>query len=1726
MKKHLLKTLLVGIMTFMATGAWAADPDLTNDYTLVKSVEWGDGTSIAGTVACAYTAYDTGNKKQQSLTILTAPEAAAGWIAMQAWTDGSGKGWWNRSEKGLYCVNAGRSACVFGDDLTTGWLVVFECTSSASSVITLTNASGDPDGTFSYVASEDGQKYFCTITAAENAYVGFCGNKNAGFISKISVYKPNKAVVLTTYTVNYVDMDGNTLKEAVTYDAVGGAEIALSDADKANITVGDDTYVYDSDDTEGKTVAEDGSSVVTVKFHKAQNFNYVVNEMCGGTAARVTEGVSYETATVIAPYRKYNAVGGQLYTKGATSKEYNYRFSLTQDNQVENIDYEAVSGVDNVVFLTEGEDVTGLTPCNSANTAIRSSNSASAFASEDVTITTLAAGKYKIHAIIYDASKNPDSHWVFNAGLSQIADFNCTTVNIQEFDSEEFAIGKETPIIMAAGGSNNMGLDMLYIVKTGDVTPEEAAALNAAAALAEAKAALEDAIAQATALNVYANDANLTTAITDAQAALASDEMMTIASAGLALKNAATTAARNTLQKAVDLGELLGLNVTDAKDLLADNNATAEDMAAALKAIATEAIPAAQTALGQVKAFFEAYDGTAATALADDFTDVENALTGTDLDAMKSAVTTLITDATPYAKTALEKVIGYVEKMGDETIDADVTAAKTAIESGKIMSMIAAANQLKADFPAAAKAYLLKVNAIAEQGAAEGKNGVEELKLALATATAAITAEGATVVQIGEAIRELILAVEAYEQANAPAEDIIALTADMFFTWDGYGADANKLSPANVDFNVGVEQGTGAMVAGTSTVDYLTYADLTGCTKMIFEGTAGVQLRVLMNRQESNSGPLVEKNPAIGEDGTAELDLTDLAYVHLNAIKTGWGSPTGTITAIKLVKPNDPLAVPKEALKNAIAAAKLQSPVAKTEESFAALTTAIADAEAALAAEDATEESLATAKQALEDAVAGLTLAEGYSELTREMFQNHTEQGGEGTPTGCAYDLFVTTGMPYGDGNVYWLNYADLTEYSKLIVTMASGAPRFCLNRTVDGAQDNDDPETSPFIDIPGHSWGTEAYETVDGNTYTIDLAKLVADKGIAYLHSIKGAGGAQIIVTGMYLFKEAAEVFPSDAIVYDFEAAAAAGENPANKNGSAGNGQAFYGWENPEKTDSKRQDYKGYEWAEGSVLLELCHVWRRSDRINGNVKDGGLYCPSDKEMAIDGLTPYSKVIIVYDAENATNKNIIWAIGDGTSEGGPGTVRATATIDGVEAVTGETTIASGAEIVLKSVTPAEHGTGYIVFQVKKGMVIQQIAIVPMNEEWANAIAAAQALADEDGVAVGKLIAAINEAQAITEPTDEQKAALQAAVEQYTLDNADQEKDETAKVATNGWKKFDGSAAGVCATQFAPAITTYDGRTAQMAECYETNGNRTGTIIYQDITGLTNGKYKVGFYGNAFSTSGRDGFECTMEDGATDVAYVFANEEKEYISARIATSTTENDFRQFDVEVTDGNIKLGMGKDTEKSTNWHTIQIYQLTWFTTAKEVYAADQTDLAALVTEAEALVADETKTEGKDALAITLAIAEEAITDKANWYNITEIEEIIAGLEKAIADFKKANIIIPEGKYYLIAMALEDNNLMAAGKYWGTQGIVNGQGLDLEFIYVDEAEAYNIETRIHRDNTNHFLGSNLYMDSPAFNWSVEEDASYGHCIYAMFEGVKKYIAVDYAGNLELSETP
>lgn len=120
-----------------------------------------------------------------------------------------------------------------------------------------------------------------------------------------------------------------------------------------------------------------------------------------------------------------------------------------------------------------------------------------------------------------------------------------------------------------------------------------------------------------------------------------------------------------------------------------------------------------------------------------------------------------------------------------------------------------------------------------------------------------------------------------------------ALAAGDFHTWNGDGAGASQTGNPSVDFYVGTSRNAGETVVGTGDVKYLTYADITNYSKMIIKGTQDVQLRVLMSRQQSDTGPWVEKNVTIGSDGMAVVDLSNL---ELNATTTG--SATAKMTYV------------------------------------------------------------------------------------------------------------------------------------------------------------------------------------------------------------------------------------------------------------------------------------------------------------------------------------------------------------------------------------------------------------------------------------------------------------------------------------------------------------------------------------------------------------------------------------------------------------------------------------------------------------------------------------------------------------------------------------------------------------------------------------------------------------------------------------------------------------
>ena len=140
-----------------------------------------------------------------------------------------------------------------------------------------------------------------------------------------------------------------------------------------------------------------------------------------------------------------------------------------------------------------------------------------------------------------------------------------------------------------------------------------------------------------------------------------------------------------------------------------------------------------------------------------------------------------------------------------------------------------------------------------------------------------------------------------FRTKNEPGEyKDTPLTQDMFKGWDGFDdyAKVNNERPYWDAEPIPGNFTAGKTVYGSGNVTNSDYADITGAQTLRITAAPGMQFRVLMNRQADNS--LVELNPVVGEEGYVDVDLSEYEYVHVNAIKTGWGSSEGTIESIIL----------------------------------------------------------------------------------------------------------------------------------------------------------------------------------------------------------------------------------------------------------------------------------------------------------------------------------------------------------------------------------------------------------------------------------------------------------------------------------------------------------------------------------------------------------------------------------------------------------------------------------------------------------------------------------------------------------------------------------------------------------------------------------------------------------------------------------------------------------
>lgn len=287
---------------------------------------------------------------------------------------------------------------------------------------------------------------------------------------KINVTKDN-SIEYANYTIKRV-CNNNVIGQTQSNGIVGNNP-ELDNSYKYNFYNEDNSikYIYVNDDAASKTVAKDGSTVVTVTYREAAKYNYTVNNNINDYSV---SGTAFEGDNATVAFSQYILKDGVLYETNKIDdnrKQFNWTFAVNEDNTVKTINYKGTS-INNVSYYSEGENIEGLTIINSGNSAVRSSNSASAYAKDaDVVFTTLPAGKYKLTSSICDfQGSKASAEFSYKAGEKVIFTHKAEVINSHTKTSEEFTLNESTPISLVKGGNDKQGIDFIYIQRTGDAT--------------------------------------------------------------------------------------------------------------------------------------------------------------------------------------------------------------------------------------------------------------------------------------------------------------------------------------------------------------------------------------------------------------------------------------------------------------------------------------------------------------------------------------------------------------------------------------------------------------------------------------------------------------------------------------------------------------------------------------------------------------------------------------------------------------------------------------------------------------------------------------------------------------------------------------------------------------------------------------------------------------------------------------------------------------------------------------------------------------------------------------------------------------------------------------------------------------------------------------------------------------------------------------------------------
>lgn len=279
--------------------------------------------------------------------------------------------------------------------------------------------------------------------------------------------KPLDYILITgkvdpTYTVKYVDADGKAVKDEVVRYGKEGSQITLTADDIKDFTVGETNYLYDGNDAAEKTVAADGNTVVTVKFHAAKDLNYTVVAKLGEVTKTIASGKVSEGKSVTVPYGLFIYDNGTVWTKAATDNVFEVTVTPTADNYVETLEY--TDSQKKGIFFTEAEKIEGIEEANKVADATFS-NGAGAYAADPILITTLQPGQYKVS---FGFMGDEGNKFIVKAGEKTILTETAGSVGWEQSEiSPNFTINEAAAITVEGANSESNLLD--YFIISGRV---------------------------------------------------------------------------------------------------------------------------------------------------------------------------------------------------------------------------------------------------------------------------------------------------------------------------------------------------------------------------------------------------------------------------------------------------------------------------------------------------------------------------------------------------------------------------------------------------------------------------------------------------------------------------------------------------------------------------------------------------------------------------------------------------------------------------------------------------------------------------------------------------------------------------------------------------------------------------------------------------------------------------------------------------------------------------------------------------------------------------------------------------------------------------------------------------------------------------------------------------------------------------------------------------------